>query len=351
MATDQKFLALQKRQTDYFALWRNGSHLILDYDHHDRRAVLETIVHPKPGPWQGLRRTTQHNGVRRRPARHQPARRQSNAGPSQTREKADSAVDRLAKRIEVGGFKVVKTLGWGGLGVVALVEAWEGGVEGRGEKVQVVAKVDLHGGKYGHLLRKEKKSHVAMAGSMHVVRRVVLAGKEESGDGKVWKQDAYYTGESAFGRQIPTTRWVPSLLSMDEEIGEVYKAMKLADENDEMRKRLDASKSMLFIEYMPRGDLDKYIKKAVAMGVRFPDRVLWQIVDAVFKACIAMAWPERFRPQGADAENNNVPMTSEDHESCERKQPLNGVCSTMVHFDLDPMNSKSSWSGSPKVVW
>jgi hypothetical protein len=55
-----------------------------------------------------------------------------------------------------------------------------------------------------------------------------------------------------------------------------------------------------------------------------------------------MAWPERFRPQGADAENTNMPLTSEDHESCERKQPLNGVCSTMVHFDLDPVNSKSS---------
>jgi hypothetical protein len=209
----------------------------------------------------------------------------STAGPARSKEQAESAIDKLAKRIEVSGFRVVKTLGWGGLGVVALVEAWEGGEQERGEKIQVVAKVDLHKGKYGNLLRKEKKSHVAMAGSMHVVRRVVLAGKEEE-KGKKKGRRADHRGDSAFGRQVPTTRWRPTLRSMDEEIGEEFQWMEIVDENDDMvKKRLDASRDMLFIEYMRRGDLDRYIKKAVAMGVRFPDRVLWQILECCKLAC------------------------------------------------------------------
>jgi hypothetical protein len=280
MATDRQLLALQRRQTDYFTLWRHGNPIVFDYDNHARQDVLQTIAHPKPGPWHGLRSATHRNGVRKRPTRYQPLRMKATAGPEHSREKAESAIDKLAKRIGVGGFKVVKTLGWGGLGVVALVEAWEGGEEGKGGKIQVVAKVDLHKGKYGHLLRKEKRSHIAVAGSMHVVRRVVLAGKEDKEEGRSWRKSAYNGGESAFGRQVPTTRWRPTLRSMDEEIGEAHEWMEVVDEDDEMvKKRLDASRDMLFIEHMRRGDLDKYIKKAVAMGLRFPDRVLWHILE------------------------------------------------------------------------
>ena len=63
------------------------------------------------------------------------------AGPENYEKKAKEAALKLAEKIAVADFKLVKVLGWGGLGVASLFET----VTDSGKKVKVVCKMDLHG--------------------------------------------------------------------------------------------------------------------------------------------------------------------------------------------------------------
>lgn len=61
-------------------------------------------------------------------------------------------------------------------------------------------------------------------------------------------------------------------------------------------------------------------------------------METVFKGVVGMAYPGKWHPSEANDENNNMPLVTED---CRGMRPPNAEQPTMVHFDLDPLNSKS----------
>jgi hypothetical protein len=88
-------------------------------------------------------------------------------------------------------------------------------------------------------------------------------------------------------RPVPSGRtgwrpWKPTLTSVVEDFEEleiIEMDEVIQDIKKMSREELDAKNDLLFIEFMRRGDLGVYIKKAVKKGVRFPDQVLWHIFD------------------------------------------------------------------------
>ncbi|KAK4122014.1 hypothetical protein N657DRAFT_682481 [Parathielavia appendiculata] len=70
---------------------------------------------------------------------------------------------------------------------------------------------------------------------------------------------------------------------------------------------------------------------------RFPDQVLCQMFDCLFRAVIGMAYPDAFQPVGPDPKTQSFPTVS---ESCTKFPPLTSHCQreTNVHVDIDPLN-------------
>lgn len=284
---------LQKRYTDYFTLWRNGDPKAYNYDPHDRRAVLDYMTFPRRGPWRGLRRTKHYMGIKKAPSRMR--REHTRLGPRVYQKQAEWAAAALGEKLQAADFRVVKTLGWGGLGIACLVD----GGRASGERFRVVCKVDLHH-EHAEALRREKENHVAMAGARHIVQRVVL-------------QDPPPVQKRQISRPVPSGRtgwrpWKPTMTSVVEDFEEleiIDMDEVIRDIKKMSREELDAKDDLLFIEFMRRGDLGVYIKKAVKEGVRFPDQVLWHIFDccrcelsAPIRSCFVLTWqcPRRLLP-------------------------------------------------------
>lgn len=104
------------------------------------------------------------------------------------------------------------------------------------------------------------------------------------------------------------------------------------------RRRLDRRQDLIVLEYMRYGDLAKWIHKMAKSHQRFSEKVLWQMFQCFWRACIAMAYPGRFNPDGLDARNEQVPIRP---ESLPRKN--RAITDPLVHFDLDPSNSMYGW--------
>ncbi|KAK4140571.1 uncharacterized protein C8A04DRAFT_31908 [Dichotomopilus funicola] len=94
-------------------------------------------------------------------------------------------------------------------------------------------------------------------------------------------------------------------------------------------------RDVMFLEYMPRGSLDKAIKTASDKQMAFPNRALWHMFHCLVKACIGMAFPpERYKRLGIHYRGQDPPFREE--------LPGNpGQIYTKdryVHFDIDPQN-------------
>ncbi|KAK3898953.1 hypothetical protein C8A05DRAFT_18538 [Staphylotrichum tortipilum] len=298
---------LRVRQRDlaiYFHHWRLGAraHPSAAYP---PLALINAPI-PKPGRWPGFppQQSPPEHRLRRPHNRVWDA-----AGPVQTEAAAREAV---ARRVREGlveaGLRFVKVLGWGGLGVVALLEREGGG--GR-----MVCKMDLKDrGDKG--VQEEGLMHLRTAGAKHVVQRVVLNDRRA---------------------MRPASR----ASQVDEDDGDDYEMVDSDEVMQDMEmsatEKLDLDPQALFIEYLPRGRLDDYIAKVGEANTRFPDKVLWRIFECLFRGVVGMAYPDAFQTIGCNPRTENIPQVS---ETCAGFPILTSHCSreTMVHFDIDPLN-------------
>lgn len=103
------------------------------------------------------------------------------------------------------------------------------------------------------------------------------------------------------------------------------------------RSRLDHRNDIIIMEYMSRGCIQDLIEKMVVKKVQLSSRALWLILECLFKACIAMAYPLRFSEQGKN-------LWNETHDQRDETVPQDANLvlpeAPLVHFDLDPQNGK-----------
>lgn len=139
-------LELQKTLGDEFEEFRTGKDPTmnparLDFTGPLGRAPLLGRPHPRPGRWPGLDAATVP-AVRRprfqRPFRHDTPGR----GSSDRLKHARRAAKKMTRELEVAGFRFVRILGFGGLGVASLYEAEDKDAE-TGVRRRVVCKMDL----------------------------------------------------------------------------------------------------------------------------------------------------------------------------------------------------------------
>lgn len=105
------------------------------------------------------------------------------------------------------------------------------------------------------------------------------------------------------------------------------------------RSRIDNANDIVVMEYMARGSVQDLIEGMVAKGRRMSNRALWLVLECLFKACVALAYPLRFAEEGKDLYNAS-------HVQQEERVPLEAGYQLpkgpIVHFDLDPQNGQSS---------
>ncbi|KAK4203431.1 hypothetical protein QBC40DRAFT_167067 [Triangularia verruculosa] len=333
------FRELQRQRQDYFAHFRRGETWFVD-----RRHEWINLPIPRPGAWRGYDVNYRNPNWTRNI--HKLENVWAHQGPLQTRDDALQANKRLAGAMHVAGFRHVKILGWGGLGVASLYEAI-----GRGRnRLKVVCKIDIF--PQHPCIPHEVKAHLMTAGAKHVMQQVVL-----SAEGGVSPEILAKLGEmakqTAVGVDMTEHRSLNAAnqkrkrdddddfeMVEAEPIGEfeeldanvIREGMKL-----DARKYLDEHQQVLFIQFMNRGRLDDHICRAAAHKKPFPSLVLWQVFDCLFRGVIGMAYPEAFMPWNVDPSKVQVPEVTETSRGLKPLDPYDER-DTMVHFDIDPLN-------------
>lgn len=117
-------------------------------------------------------------------------------------------------------------------------------------------------------------------------------------------------------------------------------SISLVSAEDEMRMerfRLDNANDVIIMEYMARGSVQDLIEKMEKEGTRMSSRALWLILECLFKACVAIAYPLRFAESGKDLFNAR-------HRQQDEVAPIEAIYELprgpIVHFDLDPQNGQ-----------
>lgn len=178
---------------------------------------------------------------------------QVDSGPRDREPWARARSKWLEKKLRAIKMRHIKTLGWGGLGVVNLFEQQRPD----GELLKVVCKVDIDGNKKN--LVDEIQAHIATAGAMHVSQRIPPG----------------YLGRPN-GKPIQTEGGIETNLLM----------MTVSDDEEMARTggmpdtHVWDSDQVLFLEFMSRGDLRKTATKistSVTDGGNFPPLALWHI--------------------------------------------------------------------------
>ncbi|KAL1840784.1 hypothetical protein VTJ49DRAFT_7739 [Mycothermus thermophilus] len=278
----------QREITDYFYYWRKGR--ARDWNTESRADAISRVRIPKPGKWPGFdgRGTTQRKDLH-------PVRQWKDIGPEETKPVAVQRASDLDRRVEAAGFKVIKLLGWGGLGLACLIEYLE-----HGQVKRVVAKADIYTEK--PLIKDEIKMHLKVAGAKHVIQRVVMRHHDPKGKGKAVQDD-----------------------------------VEMTDDDTRLREELDSDTTLLFIEYMPLGRFYDYIAKASRLQAWFPNKVLWTIFRSLYRGVVGLAYPGKFQPEHLNPRIHNLPQIS---ESSQGQPELSPWCKreTIVHFDIDGLN-------------
>lgn len=92
---------------------------------------------------------------------------------------------------------------------------------------------------------------------------------------------------------------------------------------EEAIEESDLAAGGLFLEFMERGTLEKWIVKMAKERKTFSDRALWTIFDCLVHGLVALAYPgTKWRAEESARDFNESPRD------------------TMVHFDIDPTNRK-----------
>ncbi|KAK4159072.1 hypothetical protein QBC43DRAFT_362721 [Cladorrhinum sp. PSN259] len=326
-ARRKQFRWLQRRDKDYFDHWRRG--FCDTYDESKRVHIIAGLKVPTPGVWKGHRSMFKLN--------HQPWKIKKpwdEAGPSVFKKKAQKAAVTLTKQMRPAGFKFIKLLGWGGLGVCCLFEV----DDGTGKKTRVVCKMDLDS--RHNYIHKEIRAHVATAGAKHIIQRVILTHHHT----KIQQITKQLSAFAALGQSKASTNpddEDEDFEMVDEPEEDVFEVVETKFVELDMKKdfkgTLDAHDRLLFIEFMPRGRFDDYIGKVAEQGSNFPDQVLWQVFDCLFRAVIGMAYPNAFQPVGSDPRTEHIPSISE-MSSGLPELDSRSKSSRLIHFDLEPLN-------------
>jgi len=143
-AVDAELLKLQKNLGDQFEKWRTGKDPTMGSSRQDFMGPLGR-PHPRAGKWPGLDAGSpgpKAGGIRR-PRLHPPIGPASAArGDRGTEKNANKTSKKMTEELEMAGFRFVKILGWGGLGVASLYETEDKNPE-TGLCQRVVCKMDL----------------------------------------------------------------------------------------------------------------------------------------------------------------------------------------------------------------
>ncbi|KAK3388581.1 kinase-like domain-containing protein [Sordaria brevicollis] len=237
------------------------------------------------------------------------------SGPKDRAAKAQTRSKWLEKKLRPIKMRHIKTLGWGGLGVVNLFEQ----LRPDGELLKVVCKVDLKDEK--EALLDEIQAHIATAGAMHVSQRIP--------PGYLARHEGKPIGEKV---KIETDLLMMTISDSEE----MVKTKGNPDTEPWYSDRV------LFLEFMPRGDLRKtatQLSMQINQGGNFPSLALWHVFRSLFKGVIGLAYPIEFIPAAFRHTFNDdrVPLAS---ESSLRLPKLTawGNRQTIVHFDLDLTN-------------
>ncbi|KAK4132684.1 kinase-like protein [Trichocladium antarcticum] len=316
--TDEVIRKFQRELTDYFSFWRAGQGR--KYNRQDRHAAAAKIEFPKKGKWPGFPRGQPPPSRRL----HRIQKVWDEKGPSNKYPAARQVNSQMAARMQVAGFRFVKILGWGGLGVASLFEAVD---PGRGTK-KVVCKMDLR--RDVPCVKGEIEMHLKTAGAKHVIQRVVLA--RPSARGAAAEPPPAVAGRAPGYRQ---PRGAALRAALQAAIGGLLSPEARAAAEEDARQKLDEDQGVLFIEYMERGRLDDHIAKVAIKGTHFPNEVLWQVFDCLFRAVIGMAYPNAFQPVGSNPRTDDISQVS---ETCYGLPLRGGFEDTIVHFDIDPLN-------------
>ncbi|KAK4653268.1 hypothetical protein QC762_511883 [Podospora pseudocomata] len=242
----------------------------------------------------------------------------------------------------VADFRLVKVLGWGGLGVASMYDA----VGKDNKMLRVVCKIDI----FPHYpcIPREVKAHLMTAGAKHVMQQVILQAEGGISDaainrlGNITRQTAAgvdMTAPTSIDSRGRKRKRDPKDGDGDDDF-EVIEAVPIGefDELDlneikhDMKKELDANQRVLFIQFMNRGRWDDHICRAAMTGRPFPTLVLWQVFDCW------MAYPEAFMHLDVDPSKVQVPEVSETARGLRPLEPYDNR-DTMVHYDIDPLNN------------
>lgn len=137
----------------------------------------------------------------------------------------------------------------------------------------------------------------------------------------------------------PGDRFAPAAAAAPRRRGPGWSAKQVQDILD-AREALDTRNDLIILENMSRGSMADLIQKLVDSGARLSNRTLWLIFECLFKACVAMSTPYLCAQEGKNPRTEQMPLQDETVPQIYYDQPDVIPSRPMVHFDIDPNNSK-----------
>lgn len=181
----------------------------------------------------------------------------------------------------------VKFLGWGGQGIVALLDCRDN----NGNSTQMVAKCDMPGIKAR--VSEEKKHQEVFRRAAHIVQTIIPSTR---------------TRPEAFGTTVAPPRSIHSI------------------------------RDVLVMEYLEGGNMRRWMASHFINQVEIPEGCLWHIMECLVRGCIAMQFPPKGQRGQCKQDYRNTggergPPIDETIPPVAEQNPYYGV-----HFDLDPSN-------------
>ncbi|KAK3349852.1 kinase-like domain-containing protein [Lasiosphaeria hispida] len=337
----------QRRVMDQFSHLRRG----LQWKYEDRKALFKDFVVPRVDPpsWPGHTLTAppdEREGVHYRG--------NPKAGVAAKKPAAEQAGYALAKKLQPSGLNFVRLLGWGGMGLAALFD----GRDDQGHHTFYAVKCNLDPAKIKQL-QAEKTTQESYIRALHIVQ--VIADLTKRGDASrentttVSREPAISMAPTAAAKAVgegaargmakqkrkrdDSTEAESSRLAKRQQM-EPRLPLSTAEPKSQTTGQSSASLALpgepdiIVLEYLPRGDLFRWLCSMGEQKLKIPDRALWLIFDCFVKACVALEYPPMQQQKDYIEKTGGRlgPMISE------LVPQSDGVSSGLVHFDIDPSN-------------
>lgn len=182
-------------------------------------------------------------------------------------------------------FRIVKTLGWGGMGCALLAELED---PKDGKLQRIVIKMNLKA-KYRDAFREEKRNHIRMARATHVIHSLVVEDKfmkqpgqdDAQGHPGTPRTKRKHIGDAADPAYFPSKKRLTHRGVMERAQALLHPPKGANDfhrQGDE-KYNLNTHPEIIVIEPMMRGELDIWVRKMAHSGHRFHSKVLWLIFE------------------------------------------------------------------------